>query len=114
MCRFICMVALCLVSMEPPMARAEVPAVSCAEAAGRVNVHDFIELTLNVAHPTAANPFTDVAVSATFTREGGPYRAAWHNPRTGKTTAIGRAQGPSWTSPEARDNGGRALLLRKP
>jgi hypothetical protein len=43
----------------------------------------------------------------------GHYQANWFNPRTGKTTAAGAADGPEWTSPKARDGGDWALLLQK-
>jgi hypothetical protein len=32
---------------------------------------DFVEVSLNVARPDAANPFTDVTVTGEFAREGG-------------------------------------------
>jgi hypothetical protein len=46
--------------------------------------------------------------------EPGKYRAEWFNPRTGKQTLIaGGAEGKSWTSPVAEDNGDWVLLLQR-
>jgi hypothetical protein len=43
----------------------------------------------------------------------GRYQPAWFNPRTGQTIPLPAAQGPTWTSPTAADDGDWALLLRK-
>jgi hypothetical protein len=44
--------------------------------------------------------------------EQGAYGAHWFNPRTGEVIPLEQAQGPSWTSPPAPDQGDWALLLR--
>ncbi len=38
--------------------------------AGDVDVYDFVEITIRVSQPGAANPFTDASVQGTFTPEG--------------------------------------------
>jgi hypothetical protein len=45
--------------------------VSFAASVSTVDVFDFVEVSLNVARPDAANPFTDVTVTGELTREGG-------------------------------------------
>jgi hypothetical protein len=50
---------------------------------------------------------------ATVRLEEGRYRVNWFNPRSGETTALPAAAGPSWTSPAPPDSGDWALLLRK-
>jgi hypothetical protein len=50
---------------------------------------------------------------ATVQLRKGRYRASWFNPRSGKTTPLPAAVGPTWTSPDAPDYGDWALLLRK-
>ena len=45
--------------------------------------------------------------------QAGSYNAAWFNPRTGESTALARAEGPTWTSPAAPDSGDWALLLQR-
>jgi hypothetical protein len=57
--------AVCLFSFLPALAAAE-PQVRFSPSAQSVACYDFIEVTLTVPHPTAANPFTDVAVQGTF------------------------------------------------
>ncbi|MBP8260659.1 MAG: DUF4038 domain-containing protein [Verrucomicrobia bacterium] len=46
-------------------------AVSFTQSATTVEAFDFVEVTLNLAEPDAANPFTEVAVTGEFAREGG-------------------------------------------
>lgn len=46
-------------------------AVGFAQSATTVDVFDFVEVALTVEEPDAANPFTDVAVTGEFVREGG-------------------------------------------
>jgi hypothetical protein len=36
-----------------------------------VEIFDFVEVSLNVTHPDAATPFTDVTVAGEFACEGG-------------------------------------------
>jgi hypothetical protein len=43
----------------------------------------------------------------------GRYQASWFNPRSGETKALPAADGPTWTSPDAPDNGDWALLLKR-
>lgn len=43
----------------------------------------------------------------------GRYQASWFNPRGGETKALPAADGSTWTSPDAPDNGDWALLLKK-
>jgi len=46
-------------------------AVSFTQSATTVDVFDFVEVSLNVTQPDAANPFSDVAFAGEFAREGG-------------------------------------------
>ena len=58
-----------LVFALPPLQAA--PArVSFTQSADTVDAFDFVEVTVAVEPPDAANPFTDVAVSGEFTRDG--------------------------------------------
>jgi hypothetical protein len=50
---------------------------------------------------------------ATVRLKEGRYRARWFSPRSGATTGLPAAEGPTWTSPEPPDNGDWALVLRK-
>jgi hypothetical protein len=50
---------------------------------------------------------------ATVRLNEGRYRAHWFNPRSGATTDLPAAEGPTWTSPEPPGNGDWALLLRR-
>jgi hypothetical protein len=43
----------------------------------------------------------------------GHYKASWFNPRSGETKSLPAADGPTWTSPDAPDNGDWALLLKR-
>jgi len=45
--------------------------VRFTQSSGEVERYDLVEVTLAVERPSAANPFTDVAVEGTFAREGG-------------------------------------------
>jgi len=51
--------------------------------------------------------------SVTVRLEPGSYRAQWFDPRTGQSTPLPPARGPSWTSPPALDGEDWALLLRR-
>ena len=44
--------------------------VTFKQSADKVEAYDFLEVTASVARPTAKNPFTDVALSGQFQREG--------------------------------------------
>jgi len=46
-------------------------AVKFSQSAEAVDAYDFVEITLMVENPDAANPFTDVIVEGEFRREGG-------------------------------------------
>jgi hypothetical protein len=46
-------------------------AVSFTQSATTVDAFDFVEVSLNVTQPDAANPFTDATVAGEFAREGG-------------------------------------------
>ncbi|MFO0844698.1 MAG: DUF5060 domain-containing protein [Gemmataceae bacterium] len=46
------------------------PSVRFEQSAAQVEAYDFVEVTLRVARPTAANPFRDVSVSGEFRRDG--------------------------------------------
>jgi hypothetical protein len=46
-------------------------AVSFTQSATTVDAFDFVEVSLNVVQPDAANPFTDATVAGEFAREGG-------------------------------------------
>jgi hypothetical protein len=48
----------------------DAPAVTFARSADQVEAYDFVEITVSVPKPTAKNPFTDVTITAVFTREG--------------------------------------------
>ncbi|MHB0958894.1 MAG: DUF5060 domain-containing protein [Pirellulaceae bacterium] len=60
-----------LVSMVPKAAEAAPADVVFEQSAETVDVYDFVEVTLRIARPDAANPFTDVNVTGQFAREGG-------------------------------------------
>jgi hypothetical protein len=45
--------------------------VAFRSSAPTVDVHDWLEIALNVRQPDAANPFTDVSIEGEFTRTGG-------------------------------------------
>jgi hypothetical protein len=55
---------------EPEDLAPDAPAVAFAQSADKVEAYDFVEVTATVSKPTAANPFTDVAVTGEFRREG--------------------------------------------
>ncbi len=45
--------------------------------------------------------------------EGGEYHAEWFNPRTGRRSSAGVAQGPIWKTPPSQDNADWALTLTR-
>jgi hypothetical protein len=45
-------------------------AIASTQSSDKVEAYDFVEVTLKVEKPTAANPFTDVSVTGQFNREG--------------------------------------------
>ncbi len=51
-------------------ASAEPAGVRFSQSATEVEAHDFVEVTVSVDRPDAANPFTDVAVEGEFSRVG--------------------------------------------
>src|SRR5437588_823353 len=59
---------------SPPVAVEQKPVaarqVSFQPAPVKVDVYDFVEAVLTVPKSAVANPFTDIAVSGTFQREG--------------------------------------------
>ena len=59
----------CLVVL-PAVVHAAPSGVTFSQSAEAVDVHDFVEITLAVEKPDAANPFTDVVVEGEFVREG--------------------------------------------
>jgi len=56
-----------LVALRPPWAA---PQVTIVPAPPTVDAYDFAEVTVNVAAPDAANPFTDVALTGSFGKTG--------------------------------------------
>jgi len=54
-----------------PAAVAQSAGVTFRESAAVVDVHDFVEVTVNVPRPTVANPFTDAVLAGEFRPEGG-------------------------------------------
>ncbi|MGQ9731309.1 MAG: LamG-like jellyroll fold domain-containing protein [Candidatus Zipacnadales bacterium] len=46
-------------------------AVRFSQSADTVEAYDFVEVSITVENPSAANPFTEVMVSGQFSREGG-------------------------------------------
>ena len=54
-----------------PAAVAQSAGVTFRESAAVVDVHDFVEVTVNVPRPTVANPFTDAVLAGEFRSEGG-------------------------------------------
>lgn len=55
-----------------PLAVAAPQGVSFEQSAQQNNAYEFVEVTVKVAGPTAANPFRDVAVTGEFQRENAP------------------------------------------
>jgi len=63
---------ICAVSIiHPPSVRGAPANIEFVQSASTVDVYDFVEVTLKVGKPDAANPFTDVAVEGSFVRNGG-------------------------------------------
>ncbi len=60
---------LCLPAAVAPLGKSS-DQVSFAQSAKVVEAYDYIEVTLNVAAPKVANPFTDVQVTGEFRRPG--------------------------------------------
>jgi hypothetical protein len=54
-----------------PIAAAQAPAVTFHASADTVDVYDFVDITISVERPTAANPFTDVTIEGEFDRQKG-------------------------------------------
>ena len=61
----------CLLLLTPVTADAAGADVTFDRSAEAVDVFDFVEITLRVSAPDAANPFVDATVSGEFAREGG-------------------------------------------
>lgn len=59
----------CGLAMSVAAAGAETPAVTFGASPGTVEVYDFAEVAITVKDPTAANPFTDVAIVGEFGRQ---------------------------------------------
>jgi hypothetical protein len=53
---------------------AALPEVSLSQSATSVTCYDFVEITVNVPHPSAPNPFTDVFVTGEFGLSNQPQR----------------------------------------
>ena len=64
-CHLVCFTA-CIACAAERVAFGQSEGVTFRESAATVDVYDFAEVTLNVAWPTAANPFTDVVVGGEF------------------------------------------------
>ena len=62
-------------TLTQPLAAAPAD-VTFAQSAETVEVFDFVEITLTVRQPGVANPFTEVAVTGEFAREGSR-RSGW-------------------------------------
>src|SRR4029077_2666393 len=45
-------------------------AVSFLQSTQTIDAYDFVEVTVQVTQPDARNPFTDVAVNGSFTKQG--------------------------------------------
>ncbi len=45
--------------------------IEFAKSSDTADAYDFVEITLKVEKPDAGNPFTDVVVEGSFTRDGG-------------------------------------------
>lgn len=54
------------------LAAAAPQGVSFEQSAQQIDAYDFVEVTLKISHPTAANPFQDVSVSGEVQRENSP------------------------------------------
>lgn len=61
-----------LMSAVPSVLFSAVPSeIRFSQSADAVDVYDFMEITINVEKPSAANPFTDVIVEGQFAPDGG-------------------------------------------
>ena len=69
-CHLVCLTAYIACAAEP-VAAGRSAGVTFRESAALVDVYDFVEVTIDVAKPTAANPFTDAAVAGEFRCEEG-------------------------------------------
>lgn len=69
--RAVVLLTLFAAASQPKLLHASPHAVSFSQSAQRVETYDFVEITLNVEKPNAANPFTDVAVHGWFATDGG-------------------------------------------
>jgi hypothetical protein len=66
--RNLLLASLCMVLMG--QTKAAPTQVGFTQSAATVNTFDFVEVTLAIGQPDAANPFTDVAVTGHFGRDG--------------------------------------------
>lgn len=63
--------ACLLVANSAPVLRGSPQKVDFAQPPKEVEVYDFAEVVANIAHPDAANPFTDATLSGAFTKADG-------------------------------------------
>ena len=70
--KFVCLLALALA----PALLGAPRKVSFSQSAGSVEAYDFVEVTVSVEGPDAANPFTDVTLQGSFDKAGGSKRTA--------------------------------------
>ncbi len=61
---------LCITLVAPLALHAAPAGVDFVQSAGSVGCYDYVEMTLKVDRPDAANPFTDVTVEGEFSRQG--------------------------------------------
>ena len=64
------LILVCAVMLLPAL-KAAPKDVSFSQPQGSVEAYDFVEVTVNVSGPDAANPFLDAALTGSFTKSGG-------------------------------------------
>ncbi|MEO8659329.1 MAG: DUF4038 domain-containing protein [Bryobacteraceae bacterium] len=67
-------ITLALVILACPLASGAPGALTFSQSASTVAAYDFMEVEVRVASPSAANPFTDVAVTGSFSQTGATER----------------------------------------
>ena len=71
-CGHASLAAAILMSTVPPALFSAVPlGIRFSQSADAVDVYNFVEITVNVENPSAANPFTDVVVEGQFAPDSG-------------------------------------------
>jgi hypothetical protein len=63
-----------MLAVSSPLCRANPLAVAFAQPNAEIEAYDFIEVTANIDHPDAPNPFTDATLSGTFAKADGTER----------------------------------------